>query len=529
MARRAFDNSDFAPELSLPLAAGRRAAPGARAAADFDAGSTGTRRTSGWRAPTTTPNQGVLANLTTLRDRSRATTRNNGYGKGTIDKLVTNIIGTGIQPEPQGPADFIVPHPVTGQPAPWRAAVKALWYLWTDQSDADGQLDWYGQQTQAVRCWLEGGEAFVRERPRFLSDRLAVPLQIQVLEPELCPHGHTVQHATQRVRAGIEFDALGRRVAYWFHPSRPESDDFDATQLRRIGAPSVVHLYDPLRAGQLRGLPHLTQALVTLHELDKFSDATLLRQQLANLFVAFLRRPSTMGEAEAIHPLTGTAVTAIQDQPVASLEPGILQELAPGEEVDFSEPPPANGYADFMRQNLYAVAAATGVPYEVITGDMRAVNDRTVRLILLEFRRRIQAWQHQVVVFQLCRRVWRWWMDAVFLSGALPLPASYADNPWPWLATEWKPQGWPYMHPLQDVQAQKAAVRAGFKSRAAVVAEQGDSAEVVDLEQAADAARADQLGLVYDSDPRRTTAAGDLVLEDSSTGAADGTPTPPTP
>ena len=463
-----------------------------RAAAStlYEAGSQ-TRRTVGWRAPTASANQAILANLTTLRDRSRAATRNDGYAKGVIDKLVTNIIGTGIQPLSQA------------EDPEFRKQVQALWLRWTDESDADGMLDYYGQQGQAVRTWLEGGESFTRLRLRLPEDGLSVPLQIQVLEPELCPHTHNVFSSTARIRAGIEFNGIGRRVAYWFHPSRPELDDYDASQLRRVGADSVVHLYDPLRPGQLRGLPHLTQALIALYELDKYDDATLLRQQLANLFVAFVTRQSAIGDAETLHPLTGQAIeTSTDDKPMLSLEPGIFQELGPDEKVEFSKPPDPTGYPDFMRQQLFGVAAASGVPYEVLTGDMSQVNDRTVRVILHEFRRRITAWQHQIVVFQFCRAVWRAWMDRVFLSGVLPIPIDYLVNPARWAAVKWIPQGWPYLHPVQDVEAQKAAVRAGFTSRTAVVSEQGEDAEVIDAEQETDNARADELKLRYDSDGR---------------------------
>lgn len=463
----------------------------ARNATEFEAGSVGTRRTAGWHAPTSSPNSGVLASLGTLRDRSRAAKRNDGYSAGTIEKLVSNIVGTGIWPQSQAAdPDF-------------RRAADRLFRRWSDECDADGLLDFCGQQTQACRGWLEGGEQFVRFRFRDAADGLSVPLQLQVLEPELCPHTYTRNLGTSRIRAGMEFSAIGKRVAYYFHPSRPEVDDFDASQLRRIEADKVVHLYDPLRAGQLRGLPHLTQALVELHELSKYRDAQLLRQQLATMFVAFLKQEARSEPVEGVNPLTGEALdTSSVDEPMVPLAPGLFQQLDPGQDVQFSDPPSADGYAEFMRQQLYGVAAATSVPYEVITGDMRGVNDRTVRLVLQEFRRRIQAWQHQIMVFQFCRRVWRTWMDQAVLSGALQAPSSYWTNPDPWVAVDWKPQGWPYMNPLQDVQAAILEMRGGLASRTGKVAERGDSAESIDQEQASDNERADGMGLTYDSDGR---------------------------
>lgn len=53
-----------------------------------------------------------------------------------------------------------------------------------------------------------------------------------------------------------------------------------------------------------------------------------------------------------------------------------------------------------------------------------------------------------------------------------------------------------------------AQVRAGFVSRSEMVARSGWDAEQIDAEIAADNARADRLGLVLDSDPRRTTVQG---------------------
>jgi capsid protein len=78
----------------------------------------------------------------------------------------------------------------------------------------------------------------------------------------------------------------------------------------------------------------------------------------------------------------------------------------------------------------------------------------------------------------------------------------------------WQPQGWPYINPLQDVHANKEAVRSGFKSRTAVVSEQGDDAEVIDAQQAADNERADALKLAYDSDGRRAAKASALAPPD---------------
>ena len=139
-----------------------------------------------------------------------------------------------------------------------------------------------------------------------------------------------------------------------------------------------------------------------------------------------------------------------------------MQELAPGEEVEFSKPPDAgNHYPDFMRQQLMAAAAGTGTPYEILTGDMREVNDRALRVVLNEFRRRLEQLQFGVYVHQLCRPVRAAWMDMAVLAGRLTLD-DYAQRRREYLRTRWVPQGWAYIQPVQDIQARMMEVNAGF-------------------------------------------------------------------
>jgi capsid protein len=63
-----------------------------------------------------------------------------------------------------------------------------------------------------------------------------------------------------------------------------------------------------------------------------------------------------------------------------------------------------------------AVAAAMGITYEMLTGDLTQVNYSSIRAGLLEFRRRCEAIQHGVIVHQLCRPVWQAWMTQAVLD-----------------------------------------------------------------------------------------------------------------
>jgi lambda family phage portal protein len=184
------------------------------------------------------------------------------------------------------------------------------------------------------------------------------------------------------------------------------------------------------------------------------------------------------------------------------MEPATMQELPEGWDVKFNDPPDAGAnYSDFLRGHLMAIAARHGVPYEVLTGDLRDVSDRALRLILNEFRRIVEMWQWLYMIPKFCQPVREAYFDAAVLAGSIDVPG-YADIRDEVTETLWVPQGWPYSHPVQDVDADIKAIRAGLASRSSVVLSNGDDPEQTDSEQAADNERADNLGLKYDSDGR---------------------------
>ena len=220
-----------------------------------------------------------------------------------------------------------------------------------------------------------------------------------------------------------------------------------------------------------------------------------------------------MGEGAA--DASGIALT--------EFEPGTLQILEPGEDIKFSDPADVGGsYAEFLRTQFRAVAAAMGITYEQLTGDLTGVNYSSIRAGLLEFRRRCEMIQHSVLVHQLCRPIWAAWMEQAVLSGALKAPGFAQGGPAKrreYLQAKWIPQGWQWVDPEKEFKAMLLAIRAGLMSRSEAVSSFGYDAEDMDREIAADNARADAMGLIFDSDPRVTqkTGAMQVATPDSST------------
>lgn len=447
----------------------------------WDAAGSG-KRFKNWWPSSESVNSLLAANLSTLRSRSRNSVRNNPVASNAIESIVVNCIGSGIKPQSKAPdSDF-------------KEALQELWLEWKDEADITGTCDFYGLQALICQSMLEGGECFVRMRIR-PNKGLVVPLQLQALESE-----HLNDTLNERrtngsiIKSGIEFNRDNERVAYHFHREHPgEKTIFSNGETIRVPASEVLHIYKPLRIGQIRGVPWLSKVLVKLYELDQYDDAELVRKKTAALFAAFITRldpdANMMGEDDADED--GLAL--------AELEPGTVQLLEPGEDIKFSTPSDVgSSYETFMRQQLRFVAIGMGITYEQLTGDLTGVNYSSIRAGLIEFRRRCEMLQRHTMIFQLCRPVWNKWMQLALLSNELSIP----ENTRKYRAVKWIPQGFEWVDPLKDQQADQMAVKNGFKSRSQVVSERGYDSEEIDREISADNTRADSLGLKYDSDPR---------------------------
>lgn len=435
--------------------------------------------------------------------RARFLARNNGYAYSAVECFSSNLVGAGITPSWKSPLAENLPdaekNPEGAKKQAAKAAqqkkdVHALWARWTDEADAEGITDFYGLQKRIGRELFIAGEIFVRLRPRYLSDGLAIPLQLELLPSEQLPLWLTMPLSNGNwIRQGIEFDKIGRRVAYHFWKVNPGDITLAPKfgERVRIPASQILHIYDPLEAGQIRGISRLTPAIITLWMLDLYDDAELERKKTAALFSVFITRPDPDGD------FFDKETTVREDDGAAGvkLEPGSAHVMLPGEDVKVGQPADSGAtYEPYQYRTLARICAALGLPYAGVTGDMVKANYGNQRAAMIEARRRAEAIQHGIVVFQFCRPVFRAFLDSAHIAGALDFDG-YADNPQDYLQMSWIPPRWMWIDPLKDRQAEILAVTAGFKARSQVIEEEGYDAAETDQRIADDAARAERLGI----------------------------------
>ena len=447
------------------------------------------RRLKSWQPTQNTINTILSSQGMLLRARARDATRNNPHATAAVESWAANLIGTGIKP-----SSLIVNQPAV------REDIMQAWLDWTDLADADGLADFYGLQTIVARSIFEAGECFIRFRSRRPEDGMAVPMQVQLLESEMCPYWLN-RPATNGnyIMNGIELDLLGKRAAYWFLPTHPGDkpiESYVGVEPVRVPASEVLHVFKCTRPGQMRGVPLVTPALVRMFLLDQYDDAELERKRIAAMFAGFV----TTATPEDVIPIDGIDGSAPQENiGLSGLEPGTMQTLLPGEDVKFSEPADVGGsYEAYQYRQQLALYAALGIPYTLATSDLRRANYSSLRGSIVEFRRRLEQFQHNIIVFQMCAPIWRRWLDTAVLAEAVDIaPAVYLAAQTTYQRAKWIPQRNDWVDPLKDRQAEKLAVDAGFKSRSDVIEAEGFDPEENDRRIAADKAREEKLDLVF--------------------------------
>lgn len=468
------------------------------------------RATYGWTAGLTDANAEVWGGLPALRARSRELVRNNPHARKAISSLVNNCVGSGILPRAKT-GDTLIDK-----------RINALFAQWSKRADAEGHYNCFGLQKLAVRAFFEGGEGIARRVPRPAAAGLTVPLQLEVLEGDMLDHNKNAVLEHGRIIQGVELarggPLSGTRRAYWMfdeHPGEMPLTRRSPMVARPVPAAQLIHLYEKERPGQQRGVPWMYAAMLAMRSLDTYEEAELLRKRLEACFAAVVLHPEDLADPTTGDVKVTPGVEDMAGNVVETIEPAMVMYARGASDIKFTQPAPVPGYADYKRAQLHSCAAGCLITYELMTGDLSHVNYSSIRAGMLEYRRLMDELQWLTVIPVFCEPIWESFVDFAVASGRLPL-----DTPRD--AVEWAPPKFESADPLKDSLADQLDVRSGFSSLPKALAARGFDPQETAEEQAKYLAICDALGLVFDSDPRKTARTGAAQSSGSGDGAGAG-------
>lgn len=424
------------------------------------------RLTQDWFTQILSADQELKADLRRLRGASRSLVRDNAEASRYLQMLGENIIGhKGIQLQ----MELMTTRGERNEPV--NDAVEAAWEEWgqPENASADGRLSWLEIQHLVVKELAQGGEAMVRMIRGADNDfgfalQLLDPDQLDETlggaQPIKLPNGN-------EVRMGVEVDPVFMKpVAYHVWSQHPSEYGTPARTRLRIPAEDIIHLYIVLRPGQTRGVPWFAPVLIAHKMCAAYEEAEITAARMGASNMA-----AVTYDAEKAGGLPDVLAGA-SDIPM-ELAPGQIMRLNPGESLigtDFGHP--STAFGPFIKNVKRSIAAGLNVSYTSLTGDLEAVNYSSIRAGLLserDFFRVMQTW----LTTHFHRVVFREWTKYAALQMYIQprLPRDYVQ------AACWKPRGWQWVDPLNDVQAAALAVQEGFATRSDVCAERGTDFE----------------------------------------------------
>ena len=458
-------------------------------------GASKTRRTSGWKASSSSAASEIRQSLTTLRNRSRQLVRDNPYAARAVQVVASNVVGKGI---------FTQIKVDSGQNQRNRFAerreseLSRQWKAWanTKAIDFDERQNLLSMQDLVIRSVVESGEVLVRRRSvgrRVIETpdgSIEVPnLQIQILESDFLDSTSVSSRSEQDnvIIDGIEFDSQGRRVAYHLFQEHPGNTSLNfnfrsAFRTFRVPADEILHIHRMDRPGQIRGAPWLSPVLIRMKDFDEYEDAQLVRQKVAAMFAAFIR------DLDGID----TQVKIKEGELGEKVEPGIMEFLPPGKDISFANPPTVENYNEYTSVLLHAIASGVGITYESMTGDLSQVNFSSARMGFLEMQRNVESWRNNLIIAQFLLGVFTWWKRGIELLGVDTRR----------MRPVWTPPRREMIDPTKETSAMKESVRSGFSTLSEIIRNQGADPEEHLNEIQSDNQKLDERGLILSTDPR---------------------------
>lgn len=391
--------------------------------------------------------------LSTLRLRSRDLARNNGLASGVLTTKVNNVIGSGLSLQSRVDRDFLRLSDTDGDAL--ETAIEREWNFWAAKNNFSLI------QRLVYRSMLLNGDVFV-----LLVEKEANPytLGIEIIEADRVCNKNGVRNSLSLVD-GIVKDSLGRPEKIQIvtpHPGTLISSARSWTEYPIYGSVSkgkkVLHIFEPLRPGQTRGLPVFTPVLELFKQMAKYIDAEMTAALVSACFTVFLTSPEGDGFLPTV---AGDGVDDVE------LGPASIVALEKGEDIKIANPSrPNEKFAGFIDAIMQQIGTGVGIPLEVLRQSYTASYSASRAAIL-------EAWkgfseQRSFFVDAFCVPIYEIWFEEAVARDKIKVPNGFQTDPiskFACLGCEFVGPAPSSLDPLKEVKASQLKVENEFSTR----------------------------------------------------------------
>ena len=428
---------------------------------------------SRWYPTAGSPNTDTIRDLPILRARSRDQMRNAPVALGALNTTVSHVVGTGLSYTPAIDAEYLGLD--DEQAEAWQDDTKRRFNAWANSTDCDcaRQLDFYGLQELSFRSYLESGDSFILT-PRIARAGRPARLALQLLEADRVCNPNRAADSEGTID-GIEINpATGEMLACHVARQHPggiitKGNVWDRVGVRgnSTGRRNLLHIFKPLRPGQLRGVPWIAPIIEPLKQLGRWSDAELNAAVVSGLMATFVTMDpdafDTLYDEDAKEGIVQAA-----SKWSGEMESGKAVNLLPGESIVSPAPGRPNPAFDpFWQAMVRQIGMALEMPFEVLTMHFQSSYSAARAALLM-------AWKsfrskRDLLSKQMCQPVFELWLADEVAEGRINAPGFFADDVVraAWCAAIWTGDGPGSIDPAKEVDAAQKRVDLGISTKQA--------------------------------------------------------------
>lgn len=399
----------------------------------------------------------IIPDLITLREESQHMLRNSPIAGAAIMTNVTKVVGTGLKVKSQ--IDRTTLRLDEAAADEWERKAEREYRLATETREIDcaRRMNFAMIQAVAFLKSLEDGDLLVN-LPRFARPGSPYQLKLQMIEAARINNKDRAPD-TATLCAGVKKDVNGAALAYQVSSRHPgnfrnyKANDLTWQELKAFdnrGNPLCLHLIDPTRPDQTRGVPYLAPVVELIKQLGRYTDAEVMAAVVSGMMAVFVTTET--GTPEIGENLSEN--TDPYDTSGMELGYGSVIGLTPDAKVSTVAPGRPNvAFEPFLKAIVSQIGARLQIPGEVLMKHFEASYSAS-RAALEEFagyclNRRV--W----LADMLCQPVYEAVITEAILQGRLVAPGFFADPliRKAWLGTQWTGDAFVQLDPLKEINA----------------------------------------------------------------------------
>ena len=427
-----------------------------------------------------------------LQDKTTKAVSETAIGSMIINAFTSFTIGEGL--EPQASPESSALGWTEEQRSTFITQAESFFrrYAGSKRIDHYGKSNFYQLQAIALRNCLVDGDSLLHRSYR--SKVHEYEPYIQVLSGRWVRNPMVSAIDTKKITGGVEFDSVGREVAYYIaQTTEDRTDTLQSKKVLKFNPKSGFMEYDLIRldlreSNQVRGIPVLSPVLEDIFDLETFKAAYKAKAANQALFTGIitsekdapaapvssidtikkLANPTTVEEAKAI-------IEAGQVHDV-NMGNGNIIQLNPGEKWQTAESDaPAADFAQIVASELAHICAGVGdggIAAEMVL--QKYNNNYSASRATIAGQEKKFRNLRSLFAFEFCDPIWEQVIDWAIRKGYVEAPG-YLEGDWMFrksvLACTWIGPSPINIDPKKEVEAHILAINAGLETKEDAVRE----------------------------------------------------------